>query len=60
MDSANALIYAASEGMIDVVKLLIDAGADLNVESIYGTALSLAKTNGFKDTENVLKAAGAK
>jgi ankyrin repeat protein len=54
-------MYAAQRGQSEVVKLLLDEGADLNVKNIYGgTALKEAKIAGYSDIINILLEAGAR
>jgi len=56
----TALMVAAAEGHADVVDLLIEAGADLNLVDAEGsTALSLARSFGNLDVAAKLAAAGA-
>ena len=53
----TALMFAANEGKLDIVKLLIDAGADIDYVSPMGaTANSLAKANNHNDIIAVLSA----
>ena len=50
-------MFAANEGKLDIVKLLIDAGADIDYVSPMGaTANSLAKANNHNDIIAVLSA----
>jgi ankyrin repeat protein len=52
---------AAFKGHVDVVKLLIDAKADVNTKNNSGyTVLFAAAHYGHSDVVNMLKAAGAK
>jgi ankyrin repeat protein len=52
---------AAEEGYTEIVKLLIEKGADVNATDILGdTALMYAAEEGRTETVNLLKAAGAK
>jgi ankyrin repeat protein len=56
----TALMIAAAEGHLDAVRLLIEAGSDLNVVDAEGsTALSLARSNGNLDVAALLAEAGA-
>ena len=56
----TALMNAAAEGNLDCVRLLIEAGSDLNVVDAEGsTALSLARSNGNLDVAALLEQAGA-
>lgn len=58
---ATALISAASCGLTDMVKLLINAGADVNAKDNVGrTALMYAVSYEYTDIVNLLKAAGAR
>ena len=50
------LILAAQNGHIEVVKLLLDRGADVNQVSQYSdTALMLAAGNGYFETVRLLE-----
>lgn len=52
--------HKTHERNINIVKMLIDAGADLNVRDSNGsTALQRATRRGYKDIVELLKAAGA-
>jgi ankyrin repeat protein len=54
------LMIAAAEGHLDAVRLLIEAGSDLNLADAEGsTALSLARSYGHLDVAAVLEEAGA-
>jgi ankyrin repeat protein len=61
---SNALITASWFGRTEIVKLLIEKGADVNAISAGSTALSLASANahkeGYKEIVQLLKNAGAK
>ena len=51
---------ASSGGLIDVVKLLLDHGAQINAKSDDGTtALKLATNNGKTDVAALLRERGA-
>ena len=51
---------ASGGGLIDIVKLLLDRGANINARSDDGTtALKLAISNGKPDAEMLLRARGA-
>lgn len=57
----TALMIAAVAGHSDVVALLIEAGADLNVTDLEGsTALTLARSYGHLDVAAQLEQAGAR
>jgi ankyrin repeat protein len=57
----TALMIAAAEGHLDVVRLLVEAGSDLNIADAEGsTALSLARSYGHLDVAALLEAAGAR
>jgi phosphoglycolate phosphatase-like HAD superfamily hydrolase len=54
------LIWAANEGRVDAIRLLIDAGVDLNVSGYLGaTALNRAARSGHSDAVRLLLSAGA-
>ncbi|MBN1388384.1 MAG: ankyrin repeat domain-containing protein [Bacteroidales bacterium] len=56
-----AIHYAVSNGKEDLVKFLVNKGADVNAKTIEGlTPLSLAEANEYSGIIEVLKAAGAK
>jgi len=56
----TALMIAAAEGHLDSVRLLVEAGSDLNVVDAEGsTALTLARSNGNLDVAALLAEAGA-
>ena len=53
-------MVAAKEGHIEVAKLLIKAGADINIKSTDGkTTLDHARDNGNQDIVQLLLEAGA-
>jgi len=57
----TALMIAALEGHLDVARLLIEAGSDLNlVDEENSTALSLARSYGNLDVAAQLEEAGAR
>lgn len=57
----TALMIAAAAGHNDVVALLIEAGADVNLADLEGsTALSLARNSGNLDVAAQLEEAGAR
>ena len=59
-DSGTALIWAASENRLEIAKLLIDKGADLNALGKNGwTALGCAAGEGYGDMIDVLISRGA-
>jgi len=54
------LLEAAANGRLDMVKMLLDHGADLKARSNDGkTALSLAEARGHKQVAEFLRARGA-
>jgi ankyrin repeat protein len=56
----TALMWAAAAGHVDVVRLLIEAGADVRAVDDEGvTALHLARANGHTEVAAALLAAGA-
>ncbi|KAF5584289.1 ankyrin repeat [Fusarium subglutinans] len=56
----TALCYSAGEGHLDIVKLLLDHGADIELTSIHEeTPLSLAAQRGRVDVVRLLLAHGA-
>ena len=60
-DGNTALILASSNGNVEVVKYLIDSGANVNIKNNEcKTALDLAEENGYEEIAEILKNAGAK
>jgi ankyrin repeat protein len=59
-DGWSALQAAAENGHIEIVKLLIAAGADLNYSGVGGTALQLAIKSKQEEIAKFLRQAGAK
>jgi len=63
-NGVTALIISAENGHTEVVKLLLDKGADVNAKATYigipGTALGLAKLFRRTDIVDILIRAGAK
>ena len=56
----TALMNAATNGQVEVVRLLADRGADLNHRAKYGlTAVMLAVVRGHADVVRILVEAGA-
>lgn len=55
----SALLGAAQYGKLEIVELLIAAGADVDIHGIYGTALAVAKDKGFEDVVQALQSVGA-
>jgi ankyrin repeat protein len=57
----TALMFASYLGHKEVVKLLLEAGADVNTRDKDGfTALTLASENGHKEIIELLKSYGAR
>ena len=57
-DGRTVLIYAAWNGSTEVVKLLIDNSANMNIKGRYGrTALDMAEGRGHTEIINILRAA---
>ena len=60
-EDSTWLMTATEVGRVEIVKALLDAGADVNMRVKNGhTALSIAKQKGFSDIAQMLVAAGAK
>jgi ankyrin repeat protein len=58
IDAKNALCEAAARGQLEVVKLLLERGADPRVTDTNGkSAVELAETEEHEDCTQVLKAA---
>jgi len=57
--SSTALSAASAHDKLDVVKYLLEQGADPNIETFYGSALTVAAKNGHLDVVQTLLAAGA-
>jgi serine/threonine-protein phosphatase 6 regulatory ankyrin repeat subunit B len=56
-----ALMMAAGYGQSDIVKLLLDAGADVNAQDVRGRTASMwAEKKGHTELVELLKKAGAK
>lgn len=53
----EALLWASSNGHVEVVKLLLEAGADIHVNNDY--ALRMTSGNGCVETVKILLNAGA-
>ena len=52
----NALCAAASNGRVEVVKLLLDQGGDKSIKDSHGkTPLQLAEQNGHEECVKLLK-----
>ena len=59
-DSFTVLMWAAARGHVEVVKLLLEAGADLNARTRKGrTAIEIGTQEGHHDIVEVLREAGA-
>ena len=57
---SSALIYAAAEGLFDVVKLLVEAGCDINIKNNENrTALRHAIDNNHREIQSYLVLKGA-
>jgi ankyrin repeat protein len=57
----TALMIAAAEGHGDIVRLLIEAGSDVNTLDEEGSSpLSLARSNGYLDVAAAIAAAGGR
>ena len=52
-DGTTALMVASAKGNVEMVKLLHEAKADLNVDDRYGTALHRAVINGHTEVLEV-------
>jgi ankyrin repeat protein len=61
INGQTPMLYVAAEGHIDVVKLLLKHGADVNAENpdIYGNALNEACMRGQEELADVLLSKGA-
>lgn len=57
----TALIIAAQEGNADIVKVLLQKGADVNIKDVNGdTALVWAEKNNYNEIAQLFKQAGVK
>lgn len=60
MFKATPLLIATMGSKSKIAQMLIDAGADIHAQDIYGsTALEIAEIKGNKELVNLLKSAGA-
>jgi len=60
-DGSTALMDAAGSGHQEVVRVLLDNGANVNAKREYGaTALKIARAKGHKEIAELLKSHGAK
>lgn len=61
-EGTTPLFFACMYGHVEAVRLLIELGADLNVQAagMGRTPMSLAETNGHTEVVQILKDAGAK
>lgn len=59
MGGNHPLHLAAREDCVEAVKILLDAGADINAQSMHGSALAWAARNGNIKTVKYLIARGA-
>jgi len=59
-EGLTGLIMAVITNKINIVKLLIDSGSELNAEGKFGTALDTAKDNGYSELVDILTQAGAR
>jgi uncharacterized protein len=56
---STALIDAARNGHAEIVKMLLDAKADVGRQSLWGdTALNMAESRGHTEIVEILKAKG--
>ena len=51
----TALLFAVVDNKLDIVKYLVEHGADTSHKSFDGTALSIAKNNAYMDIYKYLK-----
>ena len=56
----TTLIQAVRDGYTDVVKVLLEHGADINIEGKWGTALDHAKDGGYNEIVQLLSNYSAK
>ncbi len=59
-EGLTGLIMAVITNKIDIVKLLIASGSELNAEGKFGTALDTAKDNRYSELVDILTEAGAR
>lgn len=57
-DGRTPLYFAALEDSIDVVRFLVENGADVNPRSAFGTPLDIALSNGYEEVANYLRSQG--
>ena len=60
LDGKTPLMVAAEKGHVEVVKSLLDHGADINDEEVNGwTALHISAIKAHTEVESLLRAKGA-